>query len=201
AAVRPAVLVFARDAVLLGDVLTGVEADAERSHLERVRQRDERFRWLARIGLGRLAHEPRLLRHRLASTGDVPVAHSGPDVERRLRHGFEAGGARADHGEAGDLTRDPCGEPDVPAGVAAAAADRLAEDNVVVVGGVDAGTFHRLAHGRFSERPSRYRSELTADPADRCADRGEDDGVVSWHAVTLAPGRLRAPEGPRSAHP
>src|SRR5438105_4105196 len=143
---------------------------------------------------------PRLLRPRLGAAGNVRVADARRQRERRLPDGREARCARADHRDRGCLAWDPRAEPDVPAGVTAAA-DRLAEDHVVVVGGVDAGALHRFADGRFSKRPGRYGGELAAYAADGCADRGEDDGVVSWHAVTLAPGRLRAPEGPRPAHP
>src|SRR5258708_5662213 len=79
--------------------------------------------------------------------------------------------------------------------------DRLTEDDVVVIGGVDARARNGFANDDLAQRPCGQRGELAARAPDRRAERGDDDGVVSWHEVTLARGCLRAPECARSAHP
>ena len=205
---REGVLVIARDAVALGDVLAGLAHRLEWEHLLQLRIGEappergvvDRLVAAREPVLGLPQHE-RGPAHRLDAAGDeeVPVA-------RRDR--MRSGGDRRQPGRAQPVDRhagDRLGQPreqhrharDVAVVLAGLVGG--AEVNVLDLSGVDAGTAHRLAdHNRRHIVWTDVR-ECAAIAPDRRAHRRQD--YSSTHASRLADASLSiaaSPGSPRS---
>ena len=130
------------------------------------------------LGLpARLEHLPRLRRRAeaLGATGDDDPVHAGPDAAGADLHRAQAGGAVPVVGHAGDP-----GEAEAHGDVAGdvtPALQRLAEHDVVDVGGVDAGATHGLTDRDLRQAECVDVDERSlAGPPDRGAGGSDDDG-------------------------
>ena len=202
------VLILARHAPLLGDVLARLPHRLQREHLlepwvgeapaeRRVPQRPVATRE-RRV---RLRRDERRAAHRLDATGD-------DDLGVTCEHGVTGGHDRRQTRGAETVQRDTCdrlrkagekrGHPRDVA-VVLARLVRAAEVDVVDRAAVDRGSLHRGGDGDPREIVRPHARERTRVPPDRRANRGENDCARHRGDVTgrsrsrRAPGRRRAP--------
>ena len=181
---RESVLVLARHAPALGDVLPRLTHRLEREELgkSRVREAPPELRVVfGRVvaDVGPRVHERRAA-HRLDAAGDEEVAVTGSDRVRRRDHRGQSRSAKTIHRHPGDGLRQ------------AREQDRHARDVAVVlarlVGGAEVDVLDlRRVHSRARNRLGDHRrgeivrpdvSQSTAPAPDRRAHSGEDDGAA-----------------------
>ena len=183
---REGVLVLARDAPALGDVLARLAHRLEREHLLEpgIGEAPAEGRVVddlvaAREGAVGLRHHERGSAHRLDAAGDEEVAVSRCYGVRRGDDGGQARRAEPVHGHSGDRVRQSREQRrhprDVP--VVLAGLVRAAEPHILDRVGGNAGALDRSGDRRRGEIVRPHACECAAVASDRSADRREDDGA------------------------
>ena len=175
------VLLPARDAVALGDVLGGL---AHRIALEGVGDEGERPVDQPPLAepppVARAVLEERLAAHRLVPAGDDDVSLAGQELLRAADDRLKPRRAEAVDVHRGRPGRDPGGDraPARVVGVGADLAD-LAHDDLVHVLRRDVRARERLADARRPELERVDVPQLAAEPADRGADAADEDDRIA----------------------
>ncbi len=204
---RERVLILARHAPPLGDVLARLAHRLRREQLGELRIREapaERRVVQRPLGaiprLRRLRRDERGARHRLLAARDEQIAVARDHRVTRADDRSEAGRAQPVDGDAADRVGKPREQRRHARDVAVVLAGlvRGAEPDVLDLIRRDARTRDGFADDDRREIVGAHVGERAAVAADRRADRGEDDGAAHYPLRRRAGRRLRSCRAPSS---